>query len=110
MQSVGANLMRYVYNVLCVALYWQSTYPPTPLYQQSGCTIRITHEEKDFWHALYEIVRMQCAVKYPDYKYRSVRDKQARREWYDDGRGVKRSHKNGKRMQYGYADYVSVSG
>jgi len=43
----------------------------------------LPQEKKNFWHALYEIVKMQHAIKYPDYKYQPIRNKQPRK-----GRGM----------------------
>ncbi|CAG8484657.1 8519_t:CDS:1 [Paraglomus brasilianum] len=35
----------------------------------------LPQEKKNFWHALYEVVKMQHAVKYPNYKYQPIRNK-----------------------------------
>ncbi|CAG8656849.1 4553_t:CDS:1 [Paraglomus brasilianum] len=66
----------------------------------------LPQEEKNFWHALYEIVKMQHAIKYPNYKYQPVRGKQAKK-----GRGmiivdgIKRSDKDDKSDKNGQMQY-----
>ena len=39
----------------------------------------LPQEKKNFWHALYEIVKMQHAIKYPNYKYQPVRNKSSKK-------------------------------
>jgi len=70
----------------------------------------LPQEEKNFWHALYEIVKMQHSVKYPDYKYQPARGKPPKKKngiviingakKNSDRRGEGSSTKNGSQTEF----------